>query len=215
MEAHPVPAILLAGGRATRLGGGDKCLRLLAGKPLLTYVVDSLRPQTSDLILNANGDASRFAAFGLLVVADTIPDHPGPLAGVLTGLDWLAAHRPQADFALSVSTDCPFLPADLVQRLAAALLPDDADIALAASLGQTHPVIALWRVDLRHDLRRALVDEGLRKVERFCDRHRTRQVNFPAIPGDPFFNVNTAEDLVAAEKMLLAGTVPTSLGNAS
>lgn len=197
------------------MGGGDKCLRLLAGKPILTHVVDRVRPQTSDLILNANGDASRFAAFGLLVVADNIADHPGPLAGILTGLDWLAAHRPQADFALSVSSDCPFLPADLVVQLAAGFLPDDADIALAASLGQTHPVIGLWRVELRHDLRRALVDEGLRKVERFCDRHRTQRVNFPAISGDPFFNVNTTEDLAEAEKLLVANAVPPSLGNAS
>lgn len=207
-----IPVILLAGGRATRLGGGDKSLRRLGGRPLLQHVIDALRPQAGRLVLNANGDPARFAAFGLPVVADDLPDHPGPLAGILAGLDWVAANLPAAGWALSVSTDCPFLPHDLVARLAEAAA--DADIVLAASSGRVHPVIGLWRVALRGNLRQALAEEDLRKVERFCDRHRTARVNFPAIPHDPFFNVNTAEDLATAESML-AGRLPSSASGTS
>lgn len=196
------PAILLAGGRATRLGGGDKCLRPLAGRPILLRIIDILRPQVGPMLLNANGDPARFAAFGLPVAADDLPDHPGPLAGILAGLDWMAAKFPAAHFALSVSTDCPFLPADLVQRLDSALAAEDADIVLAASAGRVHPVIGLWRVTLRTDLRRALTSEGLRKVELFCDRHRTRHVSFPTTTVDPFLNLNTEADFAAAESHL-------------
>ncbi|MBL8710752.1 MAG: molybdenum cofactor guanylyltransferase MobA [Rhodospirillaceae bacterium] len=197
-----MPAILLAGGRATRLGGGDKCLRPLGGRPILARVIDILRPQVGPMLLNANGDPARFAAFGLPVVADDLADQPGPLAGILAGLDWVAAELPAARFALSASTDCPFLPADLAQRLAAALAGEDADIALAASAGRVHPVIGLWRVTLRTDLRQALTSEGLRKVELFCDRHRTHRVNFPVTPLDPFLNLNTEADFAAAESLL-------------
>jgi molybdopterin-guanine dinucleotide biosynthesis protein A len=214
-DSSVIPAILLAGGRATRLGGGDKCLRELGGRPLLDRVMDVLRPQTGKLVLNANGDPARFAAFGLPVVADDLPDHPGPLAGILAGLDWVAAHHAESPFALSVSTDCPFLPADLVTRFAAAQAAGDADIVLAESLGRLHPVIGLWRVALRADLRHALTQEGIRKVERFCDRHRTVGVNFAADRCDPFFNVNTETDLAAAERLFAAGADISSPGISS
>lgn len=200
----PIPAILLAGGQARRMGGGDKCLRLLGGRPILAHVIDRVRPQVAALVLNANGDPARFAAFDLPVVADDIDDQPGPLAGILAGLDWAALHMPEATYALSVSTDCPFLPKDLVVRLWAAVA-DGADIALAASIGRTHPVIALWRVALRQDLRHAVTVADVRKVERFCDRHRAVAVNFAGAENvsagiiDPFFNANTPEDLAAAE----------------
>lgn len=204
-DTESVPAILLAGGRATRMGGGDKCLRPLGGRPILAHVIDVLGEQAGPLILNANGDPVRFAAFGLPVVADDLADHPGPLAGILAGLDWVAANHPASELALSVSTDCPFLPPDLVSRLGAALKAATADIALAESAGRVHPVIGLWRVDLRADLRRALTQENLRKVERFCDRHQTVRVNFPTDPVDPFFNINSAADLVAAEAFPACG----------
>lgn len=196
----PLPAILLAGGAARRMGGGDKCLRLLAGRPILGHVIDRIRPQVTAMVLNANGDPARFATYGLAVVADDIGDQPGPLAGILAGLDWIAAHMPAATFALTVSTDCPFLPRDLVARLGAAL-GDGADIVLAASKGRTHPVIGLWRVTLRRDLRQALTVEDIHKVERFCDRHRFIAVNFPAESLDPFFNANTPADLAEAEQL--------------
>lgn len=213
--SETIPAFLLAGGRASRIGGGDKCLRVLDGSTLLTRVIRALRPQAGRLILNANGDPLRFAGYELPVVADDLPDHPGPLAGIVAGLDWTAANEPQAGFALSVSTDCPFLPPDLVARLLETRVAADADIVLAASNGRLHPVIGLWRVALRQDLRRALVEEGLRKVERFCDRHRMVRVNFPVIPFDPFFNVNTVEDLATAEAMLKAGASPSPAGKPS
>jgi molybdopterin-guanine dinucleotide biosynthesis protein A len=202
--ANPIPAIILAGGRAARLGGGDKCLRLLGGRPLLAHVIAAIAPQGAPLILNANGDAARFAAFGLPVVADDLPGQPGPLAGILAGLDWVAANRPQAGFVLVVPADSPFLPADLAARLDAARARDDAEIALAESDGRLHPVIGLWSVALRAHLRRALTVEGLRKVEHFCDRHRTCRVNFGTAGGDPFCNINTDADLAAAERRLAA-----------
>lgn len=196
-----MPAIVLAGGRAQRLGGGDKSLHLLGGRPLLAHVLDAVRTQASPIVLNANGDAARFAAFGLPVIADDVPGFAGPLAGILAGLDWMAAQHPVAARVLIVSTDCPFLPADLVARLRAAA-DGGADIALAESDGRVHPVIGLWRVSLRHDLRHAVALEDERKVERFCDRHRTVRANFPSAGGDPFFNINTPADLAAAERRL-------------
>jgi molybdopterin-guanine dinucleotide biosynthesis protein A len=206
-QPTPIPAILLAGGRASRLGGGDKCLRLLAGRTLLDHVIQHLRPQVREMVINANGDPGRFAKFGLDVVPDEIAGQPGPLAGILAGLDWAASQRPGCEYVLSVSTDCPFLPGDLVSRLRDAALAG-AQIAIAASNGRRHPVIGLWRVTLRKDLRLALGLENLRKVEAFCDRHRTSAVNFPGVvnlPGgavDPFFNANTPEDLALAEGLL-------------
>lgn len=206
LRSASIPAVLLAGGRASRMGGGDKCLRLLAGRPILDHVIERVRPQVTQLVLNANGDPMRFADYGLPVVADEVAGQPGPLAGILTGLDWAAAHLPTAHHVLSVSTDCPFLPTDLVARLHAAL-KDGAAIAIAASNGRSHPVIGLWPQTLRQDLRHALTVENLRKVERFCDRHRTVAVNFPGVvnlPGgavDPFFNANTPEDIAVAENL--------------
>ncbi|WP_374385223.1 molybdenum cofactor guanylyltransferase MobA [Dongia sp.] len=200
-------AILLAGGRASRMGGGDKCLRLLAGRPLISHIIQGLKPQVRELILNANGDPGRFAKFGLPVIADEIGGQPGPLAGILAGMDWAAVQRPGTEYILTVSTDCPFLPTDLAARLLDAV-KEGAQIAIAASNARKHPVVAVWRVALRKDLRRALGLENIRKVEAFCDRHRTRTVNFGSVvnlPGgvvDPFFNTNTPEDLAVAEGLL-------------
>ncbi|MFZ4410446.1 MAG: molybdenum cofactor guanylyltransferase MobA [Paracraurococcus sp.] len=143
-----VIAVVLAGGLARRMGGGDKPLRLLAGRPLLDHVLDRVAPQVAAVILNANGDAARFAAYGLPVVADPLPDFPGPLAGVLAGLDWAAAHRPDVATVLSVPGDGPFLPADLVARLEAARVAASVPMACAASGGWTHQPIALWPVPL-------------------------------------------------------------------
>src|SRR5581483_10374175 len=145
-EAPPVAGLLLAGGRATRMGGGDKCLRPLAGRPLLAHVLSRLRPQVRRLVLNANGDASRFSAFGLPVVADGIADFAGPLAGILAGLEWAAGAAPDCRLVLSAPTDAPFLPRDLVRRLLEARGAENAEIAMASSGGRTHPVAALWPV---------------------------------------------------------------------
>src|ERR1700753_4358188 len=158
------PGILLAGGLARRMGGGDKPMRTIAGRTILERVIARVRPQCDGLILNANGDPARFAAFGLPVIADGVADFPGPLAGILAGLDWAAAHRPDATLILSAAADCPVLPRDLVARLHQALLTENAEIAVAASDGRSHPVIALWRVALRDELRHALVQENVRAV---------------------------------------------------
>lgn len=199
-----VVGLLLAGGLSRRMGGGDKSLRPLGGRPLLEHVIERLRPQVAALVLNANGDPARFSRFGMPVVADSIPDFAGPLAGVLAGLDWAAANRPDCSHIVSVATDAPFLPGNLVSRLCDAIEEAGAELACAASGGQPHPVIGLWPVRLRDDLRHALVIEGIRKVDVWTARHRLATVPFPErIPGvDPFFNANRPEDLDRAAALL-------------
>jgi len=184
------------------MGGGDKALRLLGGMSLLERVIDRLRPQVDALVLNANGDPGRFAQFGLPVVADSIPDFVGPLAGVLAGLDWTAANRPDCLLVASVATDAPFLPRDLVARLVESIEQSGADLACAASGGRSHPVFGLWPLQLREDLRRAIVENGIRKVDQWTARYHLTVLSFPIDPIDPFFNVNRPEDFAAAEALL-------------
>ena len=197
-----VIGLLLAGGQSRRMGGGDKSLRVLDGASLLERVIERLRPQVDALVLNANGDPDRFAEFALPVVADSVPDFAGPLAGVLAGLDWAAAHRPDSTFIASVATDAPFLPADFVARLTAARKAAEADLACACSGGRAHPVFGLWPLRLREDLRRAIVDDRIRKVDEWTARHRLVTVPFADRPIDPFFNANRPEDLEAAAELL-------------
>ena len=197
--------LLLAGGRATRMGGGDKGLRLLAGRPILDHVIERLRPQLGRLLLNANGDPARFAAYGLPVVGDSPPDFAGPLAGVLAGLEWAAREAPDCPLLLSAPTDAPFLPRDLVRRLWAGRESEGADIAMAASAGRTHPVVGLWPAVLAPALRLALVEEGLRKVDIWTARYRVAVVDFPIEAVDPFFNANRPEDLAEAERLVALG----------
>lgn len=198
-----IAGVLLAGGQSRRMGGGDKALRLLGGETILARVIARLRPQVARLVLNANGDPARFAGFGLPVVADSVEGFAGPLAGILAGLDWAAANAPGCELVLSAATDAPFLPADLAARLAAGMAAAGADLACAASRGQPHPVIGLWPVRLREELRYALVAEGVRKVDVWTARYRLATVDFPAGEVDPFFNANRPEDLAAAEALLL------------
>ena len=197
-----VVGLLLAGGQSRRMGGGDKALRLLGGIPLLERVIERLRPQVDALVLNANGDPTRFANFALPVAADTVPGFVGPLAGVLAGLDWAVSHRPDCPYVVSAATDAPFLPIDLVARLAEALDEAGADLACAASGGRSHPVFGLWPVRLRDDLRRAVVDQGIYKVDLWTARHQLTTASFPMQPVDPFFNANRPEDLEAAAALL-------------
>jgi molybdopterin-guanine dinucleotide biosynthesis protein A len=197
--------IVLAGGRSTRMGGGDKCLRDLGGKPILAHILGRARPQVAALALNANGDPARFAAFGLPVVADTVDGYAGPLAGVLAGLDWAAANVPAARWVASFASDAPFFPRDLVARFHEAVAAEGADLACAASDGQAHPVFGLWRVDLREDLRDAMTREKIYKVDRWTARYRLATVEFAVAGGDPFFNANRPEDLAAAGDLLARG----------
>jgi molybdopterin-guanine dinucleotide biosynthesis protein A len=196
-----IPAVILAGGLSSRMGGGDKGLLPLGDTTLLGQVIDRLRPQVGDMVLNANGDASRFDSYALPVVADGIADYAGPLAGVLAGMEWAAARG--ATHIVSVAADTPFFPTDLVARLVQGR--GDAAIALAASMdpkrGQVRqPTFGLWPVALRDDLRAALQD-GLRKVVIWTDRHGTAEVLFDGYEVEPFFNVNTPDDLAKARDM--------------
>ena len=200
-EFPATPGVLLAGGLARRMGGGDKPMRQIGGRTILDRVIGRLQPQCDGLILNANGDPARFAAFGLPVIADTVEDFPGPLAGILAALDWAAAHRPDVTWILSAAGNCPFLPRDLVARLHRARAEQDAQLAVASSGGQTHPVIGLWHVGLREDLRHALVVEEMRKIDRWTARYKLATVVWPTEPLDPFFNANTVEDIADAERL--------------
>jgi molybdopterin-guanine dinucleotide biosynthesis protein A len=198
---HNIPGVLLAGGLARRMGGGDKPMRQIGGRTILARVIARLKPQCDGLILNANGDPARFASFGLPVIPDTVQDFPGPLAGILAGLDWAAENRPDVAWILSAAADCPFLPRDLVARLTHAREEENAQLAVAASGGQSHHVIGLWSVALRQELRHALVVADIRKIDRWTARYRLATVSWPTEPLDPFFNANTMDDIAEAERL--------------
>ena len=190
--------VLLAGGLARRMGGGDKPLMALNGRPLLAHAIARLAPQCAHLAINANGDPARFADYGLPIVADSVDGYAGPLAGVLAGMDYAATHWPQARWLLSAPADTPFPPDDLAMRLKAAMERANASIAVAASGGRTHHAIALWDISLREDLRIALTQEDERKVSAFIARYAHVAVEWPVAPYDPFFNVNRPEDIPQA-----------------
>lgn len=199
-----VAGVLLAGGMARRMGGGDKGLALLGGRPLLDRIIERIRPQVSELIINANGVGARFAEYGLPVVPDVIGDFAGPLAGVLTGLEWAAENAPGLPWAASFATDAPFVPLDLVERLSAAVETESGDMACASSAGRAHPVFGLWPVALAADLRRAMIEEDMRKIDLWTARYNLIEVDFPDVPFDPFFNINAPDNLAEAEKLLSA-----------
>jgi molybdopterin-guanine dinucleotide biosynthesis protein A len=197
-----VAGVLLAGGQARRMGGGDKCLRALGGKTLLARTIERVQPQVKALVLNANGDPARFAEYGLPVVPDVVEGFAGPLAGILTGLEWVRKNAPNCPWMLSAPTDAPFLPDDLVQTMKDAVDELFADMACAMSNGRSHPVVGLWPVRLAGELRKALVEEDIRKIDVWSARYRLATVEFPADPVDPFFNANRPEDLAEAERLL-------------
>jgi molybdopterin-guanine dinucleotide biosynthesis protein A len=199
--SHSPIGLILAGGLARRMGGGDKARISIGGRTILDRVLATMAPQCGRLIINANGDPARFADTGLPVVADSVPDFAGPLAGILAGLDWAAAHAPDVADVASVPGDCPFLPTDLVARLAAARAIDRTPLACARSGKWRHPVVGLWPVALREDLRNALMVEDLHKIEVWTARHGIAIADWPTQPVDPFFNVNTPEDVAAAERV--------------
>jgi molybdopterin-guanine dinucleotide biosynthesis protein A len=199
MTENPTFGLILAGGQARRMGGGDKALIEIGGRTILARVLDTLRPQTSGLALNANGDPARFAPFGLPVLPDDMEDFAGPLAGILAGLDHLAKTLPQIEWMVSVPGDCPFLPRDLVARLHDVREREGKPLACAKSGDWRHPVVGLWPVSLREDLRKALREENLRKIEVWTARHGIAIAEWPDTPVDPFFNVNTPEDRARAE----------------
>ena len=193
--------VILAGGLARRMGGGDKTMRAIAGRPILDHVIERLAPQCASLILNANGDPARFGAWGLPVVPDDVPDFAGPLAGVLAALDWSALHHPAIEWVVSVAGDCPFLPRDLVARMQTERVAMQAELAVAASGDQSHPVVGLWKVSLRDALRHAIVVEECRKIDRWTARYKLVTTQWPVTPVDPFFNANTPDDVAEAEAL--------------
>lgn len=195
-----VAGCVLAGGLARRMGGGDKGLIRLGGRLVLDHVLDRFQPQVSACVLNANGDPARFASYGLPVVADSVEGFAGPLAGVLAGLEW-ARDNTGARWVATAATDTPFFPEDFVARMLAAMEANGANMACAASNGRHHPVFGLWPVGLADDLRHALVEEGIRKVDLWTARHKLVAVQFAADPHDPFFNVNRPEDVEQAERI--------------
>lgn len=197
--AGNLAVVILAGGKATRMGGGDKPLKVLKGVPILSHVLARVARNGRSLVLNANGEAQRFAGFGLPVVADAESDFPGPLAGILAGLDWAAEQGITGD-VLSVPGDCPFIPHDLAERLDAARQQAGLPLACAGSGGWTHPVIGLWPVSLREELRTAMA-QGERKIDRFTARFGCATAEWPVQPFDPFFNVNTPDELAEAERL--------------
>ncbi len=197
-----VAGVLLAGGQARRMGGGDKCLRMLGGRTLLARIVDRVRPQVKTLMLNANGDPSRFAAYGLPVEPDRFGVSAGPLAGVLTGMEWAAVDAPACRWIATFPTDAPFLPLDLVARMHKEAVAGGLKLARGCSGGRSHPVVGLWHLSLQAALREALVEDGVRKVDVWTARHGIVDVVYPSEPVDPFYNTNRPEDLETAGKLL-------------
>jgi molybdopterin-guanine dinucleotide biosynthesis protein A len=201
--------VLLAGGKSSRMGGGDKCLLPLAGAPMLAHIIDRLRPQVSDLVLNANGDVRRFAAFDLPIVADRLGGQPGPLAGVHAGIEWAKANRPESRFVITAATDTPFFPTDLVARFVTGLAGGEPRLLVARSAEGVHPVFGLWPVSLAPALEQSLTS-GMRKVQAWVRENQAEEIFFASreIGGrkiDPFFNLNRPEELAEAEILLRGG----------
>lgn len=202
MKNKPL-GLILAGGLARRMGGGDKGLIKIGGQTILDRALSRMTPQCMRVIISANGDPSRFSFTGLPVVPDEIPDFAGPLAGILAGLDWAAANAPDTEYVVSAPGDCPFLPRELVQRLEEARKKSDQPLACAKSGDWRHPVVGLWPVALRSDLRHALLEEDLHKIEVWTARHGVAIAEWPDTPIDPFFNVNKPEDAARANELAL------------
>jgi len=199
MVSHPSTlGVILAGGLSRRMGGVEKTLLRLQGRTLLEHVAHRLAPQCESLILNANGNASRFDETSLPVVPDSVPDYPGPLAGILAAMEWAASNKPFVEWIVSTPSDTPFIPLDLVDRLHAARNNSRSAVACAASGSQPHYTTALWPISLRDHLRQALVSEDIRRVEDWVKRHDLAMASWPNEPSDPFFNINTPDDLRAA-----------------
>ena len=183
-------------------GGGDKNLLRLLGKSILQHVVERTEPQVDKLILNANGESSRFSEFGFPVVRDVIEGYAGPLAGILTGLEWASANVPNCHWVVTFATDAPFVPKNLVAKLQQSIEVEGADIACAISNDRTHPPFAIWPVQLKDQLRAAMVDEEMRKIDLWTARYKVAHVPFQVDGMDPFFNINKPHQLKEAESYL-------------
>lgn len=199
LASDTVGAVILAGGLARRMGGGDKPLREVGGRTLLSHVLTRLEGQVKSIVLNANSAPDLFKEYGLPVTADSIDGFAGPLAGVLAGMDWYASHHPEIRYMVSVPGDGPFIPLDLVEQLYKPILNKDAIMSVAVSGGRQQPVVGIWDISLKEDLRNAIVEEEIFKVDRWTARYEMAEVEFETAPFDPFFNANRVDDLAEAE----------------
>lgn len=201
MSEDAVIGVILAGGLARRMGGQDKGLLQLGGKPILEHVIKRLEPQVDAVILNSNSSDATVTAYGLPIVPDIIPDRAGPLAGVLSGMEWVRANRPAARWIVTAAVDTPFFPMNLVSALLRSIAEQNAELACAASNDRHHPVFGMWPVRLTAELRHAVTHEGIRKVDAWTSRYRLATADFTKPGYDPFFNVNRPEDLEKAGKL--------------
>jgi len=197
-----VVGILLAGGRSSRMGGGDKCLKRLGDKTILEHVISRSLPQVEKLILNVNSQYGKYSSYGLPVVSDVVPGHCGPLAGILTGMGWIKKNVPSCRWLASFPTDAPFFPKNLVKMLFSALERDKASLSYAYSSGRNHPVFGLWPVKLEQDLRRSITEEKVRKIEFWTGKFITSRAEFNSHPFDPFFNINNPGQFEKAKQMI-------------
>jgi len=204
IKTEHIVGVILAGGLARRMGGGDKSMLKLGGRRILDYVIESAQNQLESVIINANGDPQRFAEFGLPVQADIVPDFAGPLAGVVSAMAWVKQNRPQATHVITMAADTPFFPKDYVARMLELMQLKQERLACASYQGRTQPVFGLWPVDLFDDLYKALVEDDMRKVDRFTAPYGVAGVAFDELADNPFFNVNKPEDLAVGELHLKA-----------
>ena len=202
IKADQLVGVILAGGLSRRMGGGDKSMLLLGGQPILNYVVDLAQAQVDTVLLNVNGDAQRFAAFELPVQADIVPDFAGPLAGVVSAMAWVKQNQPSITHIITLAADTPFFPADYVTRMLELMQLKGQRLACASYQGRTQPVFGLWPVDLFDDLYKALVEDDIRKVDRFTAPYGVADVAFDELTHNPFFNVNKPEDIAIGEQQL-------------
>ena len=207
MQIKPgqVVGVILAGGLARRMGGGDKSMLKLGGRRILDYVIESAQNQLQTVIINANGDPQRFAEFNLPVQADIVPDFAGPLAGVVSAMAWVKQNQPSITHIITLAADTPFFPADYVTRMLELMQLKHQRLACASYQGRTQPVFGLWPVDLFDDLYKALVEDDMRKVDRFTTPYGVADVPFDELISNPFSNVNKPEDIDLGEQQLAKG----------
>lgn len=202
IKPEQVVGVILAGGLARRMGGGDKSMLKLGGRRILDYVIESAQNQLHTVIINANGDPKRFAEFNLPVQADIVPDFAGPLAGVVSAMAWVKQNNSEATHIITLAADTPFFPHDYVARMLELMALKQQRLACASYQGRTQPVFGLWPVDLFDDLYIALVEDDVRKVDRFTAPYGVADVAFDELADNPFFNVNKPEDLDIGEQQL-------------
>jgi molybdopterin-guanine dinucleotide biosynthesis protein A len=184
------------------MGGGDKCLLPLAGKTLLQRTIERAQPQVKKLLLNANGNSLRFARTRLPVVPDVFPNNRGPLAGIHAALQWMHKDNPDAEWLVSFASDTPFFPSDLVSTLLEAVNQSHSQLAIASSLARRHPTFALWHASLIKPMEQQLQNDEMPRLQDWMSAQNPVEVSFSAIDSDPFFNINTPQDLYAAEPMV-------------